>query len=120
MARPKKKAAEVHHIVRRWGSSPIIYGFDSRFDRKENPAYHNPIALTSRGKFVDDAGAVLDPKDVPEYVRAEAKKTNLDIEYRPPAHRDLSMRDAMTAAGVQDTEPDATKRSRRTTAAIFA
>lgn len=116
-----KKKQSPGQVVRRWESSPILYGFDSRFDRKENPDYHPAVSLTHRGLFIDDAGAVLDPKDVPEYIRAEAKKTNLDITYRPPTRRDLSMRDAMTAAGVDDTDPDPTARKKKgPSAAIYA
>jgi len=108
MPRAKKpaKPAEVGQVVRRWESSPVLYGFDSRFDRKENPDHFPAVSLTHLGQFVNDAGAVLDPKDVPARVLAEAKGTNLDIEYHPPKHRELSMRDAMLGAGVQDTDPE--------------
>jgi hypothetical protein len=112
MARPKKKAEPVH-VVRRWESSPVVYGFDSRFDRKENPDYHPAVSLTSKGTFVNDAGRPLDPKEVPDYIKAAAKGTNLDVEYHPPKKRSLSMADAMLGAGVQDTEPDAKVRAGR-------
>lgn len=116
MARPKNKPAETLHIVRRWESSPILYGFDSRFDRKENPAYHPPILLTHLGTFVDEAHKPIADKDVPDYVRADAKGANLDVEYHPPTRRNMTMTDAMLGAGVQDTDPDAAVRAKRAAA----
>lgn len=110
MARPKK-AVSHGQVIRRWESSPIIYGFDSRFDRKPNPDHHAPISLTHKGVFIDDAGEVIDSKNIPAYILAEAKTTNRDIAYHPPARRDLQMRDAMTAAGVDDTDPDPKERA---------
>lgn len=114
MPRPKKPAKPVSlgQVVRRWESSPVLYGFDSRFDRKENPDYHRPVSLTHLGKFVDDAGREIDPKDVPEVVRDAAKGTNLDVEYHPRKQRALSMRDAMLGAGVEDTDPSPPARGR--------
>ena len=114
-----KKKQNPGQVVRRWESSPILYGFDSRYDRKENPDYHTPVSLTHKGLFVNDAGVVLDPKDVPDYVRVEAKKTNLDTTYHAPTRRELSMRDAMTAAGVDDTDPDPEARKKRGPAATI-
>lgn len=113
MPRPKSKKAEpVQHIVRRWESSPIVYGWDSR-ERTVNPDHHPAVSMTSTGLFVNDAGAVLPEKDVPEYIRKEAKSTNLDIVYHAPKRRDLSMADAMLGSGVQETDPDPTVRSTR-------
>lgn len=111
--KPSAKKEDVGQVVRRWESSPILYGYDSRFDRKPNPDYHPPIRLTHLGKFIDDAGKVLDPaKEVPAYVREQAKGTSLDIEFRPRSTRQLSMRDAMLGAGVENTDPDPDNRRR--------
>jgi hypothetical protein len=115
MSRPKKQPEQVH-VVREWESSPIIYGWDSR-ERQENPAYHPPIRLTNKGLFVDEQGRQLDIKTVPAYIIAEAKKTDLNIEYVPPKPRSLSMAEAMLGAGVQDTDPDPRERAARASAA---
>lgn len=101
MARPKKQ--ETVHVVARWESSPIVYGWDSR-ERTTNPEHHAPIRLTSTGVFLNDADKVLDPKkDVPAYILAEAKTCSLDTEYHAPKNRELSLKQAMLEAGVQDT-----------------
>lgn len=114
MARSKKKPANAPvHIVQRWTSSPVVYGLRGSAEPSENPDYHAPIALTSRGTFVTDAGSPIDPKDVPAYIREVAKKADLNIEYRRPAHRELTMTDAMLGAGVQDTDPDPRVRASR-------
>jgi len=109
MAKPKKPSAV--HVVRQWASSPVIYGANSS-DQRTNPDFHPIIGLTNKGAFVDESGRPLPLERVPDYVRREAKGTNLDIEYRP-VRREVSMADAMLDAGVTDTEPDpAIRRSR--------
>lgn len=121
MARPRKKPAEKPiHVVRTWVSSPVVYGYDSRFDRKPNPDHHEPIALTSDGEFVVPTGETyrrIEKKDVPAYILEQAKGTNLDTTYYPPQHRELSMTDAMLGAGVQDTDPDPAVRRGRSAVA---
>ncbi len=96
-----KKKQPVHHVVRRWTQSPVIFGRDSR-DTTDNPNYHPPISLTAGGQFLDDTQTVLDPKSVPEYIRRAAKTTNLDIEYHAPKKQQGTLRDAMRQSGVQD------------------
>lgn len=95
------KAPEPVHVVRRWTSSPFIYGRDSR-DATDNPAFHPPIGLTSRGTFVDDRNLPLDPKNVPEYIRVAAKTADLNIEFRAPRKQQGTLREAMRQSGVQD------------------
>jgi hypothetical protein len=112
MPRPTKKKSEPLHIVRRWVSSPILFGRDSR-EMTDNPDFHPAVSMTSHGTFLNDAGMVIAEKDLPEYIRREAKKTNLDTEYHPPKKRELSLSDAMIGAGVPETEPDAAVRSTR-------
>jgi len=113
MAATKKSTTPPeNHIVRRWESCPIIYGLDSR-DRRENPDYHASIALTSDGRFVADNGTEIDPKMIPPHILEAAKTTDLNIIYREPTRRTLGMDQAMLAAGVPDTEPDATIRAKR-------
>lgn len=117
MAKATKKSETVH-VVARWESSPIVYGWDSR-ERKENPEYHAPIRLTSKGVFLNDADKVLDPKkEVPAYILAAAKTCSLDTEYHAPKNRELSMRDAMLGAGVPDSDPDPA--ARRVAPGVFA
>lgn len=94
-------ATEKHNVVRRWTSSPVLYGWDSR-ERKDNPDFHPPIGLTSAGKFVDDRDVVLDPKTIPAYILAEAKTTDLHTDYRPPRKQQGTLRDAMRQSGVED------------------
>jgi len=102
MARPKKAPkSEPIHVVRRWTSSPCTYGWDSR-ERKDNPDFHPPIGLTNKGTFVDDRDVPVDPKSVPAYILAEAKRANLDIEFHPPRKQQGSLRDAMRQSGVED------------------
>jgi hypothetical protein len=93
--------AEQIHVVRRWTSSPCIYGWDSR-ERKDNPDFHPPIGLTNKGTFVDDRLEPLAPKDVPAYILTEAKKANLSIVWQPPRQQTGTLRDAMRQSGVED------------------
>lgn len=107
MAEKKKpaKKAEPVHVVREWRSSATIFGplrSKSNEDISENPSYHPPIRLTSRGTFVDEQLRPLDPKTVPAYILAEAKKTSLDIEFHPPKRYEGTTRDAMRRSGVED------------------
>jgi len=97
----RAKAPEQVHVVRRFTSSPFIYGRDSR-EATDNPNFHPPIGLTSKGTFVDDRNLPLDPKNVPEYIKNEAKKANLQIVYQPPRQQQGTLRDAMRQSGVQD------------------
>jgi len=118
MAKPKKKQEQ--HVVRQWASSPVIYGplrSKSNEDIHDNPDHHPTIGLTSRGEFVDLAGRKLDPKSVPDYIKADAKRSNLDIEYHPPKRHEVGLDDAMLGAGVPDTEPDPRVRASRRRAA---
>jgi hypothetical protein len=107
MARPKKQPAQVKKaandpVVARWESSQIMYGWDSR-DRTPNPDYHAPIRMTASGVFLNDAGAVLERETVPAYILEAAETVSRDTTYHAPKQQELSMRDAMLGAGVQDT-----------------
>lgn len=118
-----RKKAEPNHIVRIWTSSPIVYGplhSKDHPDVSPNPDHHPTIRLTHKGTFLNEAGDVLDPRSVPDYIKAEAKKSNLDIEYHPPRQRSLSMEDAMLGAGVENTNPDPSTRGRRVAREVFA
>lgn len=111
MARSKKPLPPVH-VVRQWSSSPVLYGVNSA-DQRPNPDFHPIIGLTHKGTFVDEAGKTLDLSKVPDYIKREAKGTDLRIEARPIVQRELSMADAMLDAGVEDSDPDpAVRRSR--------
>ena len=121
---PRKKKAAPVHVVRQWTSSPVIYGplrGKTNEDVSPNPNYHPTIGLTSEGMFVDEVNRPVDPKLVPDYIRAEARTTDLNIVYQAPRRRDLSLRSAMVAAGVEDTDPDdAARHGVRPTKAVYA
>lgn len=107
---PKDQNQPEHKVVAEFRSSPIIYGFDSR-ERRDNPDWHPPILLTSTGKFINQANRVLSLDEVPDYVKAAAKKASLGTDYKAPGKVEMTLAEAMNQA-TAEAAPQPVKRGR--------